>query len=1195
MAKLTLDTQEKTLFAAYLNMAVNNVCIILNDIALKLELKSGNGAYYKANSDKCSSFVPIQESFLNKLSVDKQEALKSRLLNQFPFLKAILSRFKFHSKDHQSYLQGGRTIDYKTAHIFANDDIHTIAQKLRQILDVLTIYRNMSTHSMYNIKSDFDDVIKKTAFDLDRVFLVSCIIIKERFNLANDLAFVNNDRANSKLKPIRPNFTSPHCVFTDDFYMSKGALVLLTSIFIEKKYSTIMFARLDSFYKLSNGKFIFQEPRRRLLRELYTCNTIRLPKRDLSTSYATTILGLDMLNEISKCPEELYETLSVEDKNTFVTETADIIEGLEDELLNRLDTQQKTVYYDNNNDCFKDKQALYNNVPDNIKKDYFITQNGKMLRYDDRFPELAMRWFDQTNKFGKLRFQVIYGKYHEIFAKAVDGIKHCADGENRERWIERNLIAFGRIQDIDKIRNSTNWKGFSKLKKATEDGTLSISGHDPWITDFTPQYLIERNNIGLKLTDGKPDELNYESPNSEPDFWMSVFDLPGMVFYQYLLDMHKGLSRWKSIENILVSIKHGYIKLFTDLHEGKLKPSDNVPYGRPLADSFAAEYANYKINWKNIPSKIKDYIYPIDKRDTTDAEGHLFENKPRTTFEEYVKKIIGIEIEKTESLLKRYENLIKAPKRPDKNAKRLRPGNLGSFLAEDIVYLLEYRNETHTDKQPDTPTGLNFDALQKVLARFNNKFKFKIVKDTIQNLHIIGNAFTNEDKEPCQHPFLDAMMSNQYSNVIELYKDYLDRRKEYFEQLSKEIEDRFKRKQPLKQLMFHQYKKKWGEKNDAYYKSLGNSYLENDKHKQQPFLLPNGIFANEIRDIIVDLLKDKGIDANDKAMKLLCDKSKPANVTIMIEIYHKYILNDDTQHFYTFNRSYELFKELNKGARKAGIAELSYGYNNAKGKFDRPKFSELKAYIDNYYECKIKEEDHNAEREEKNKSYFKKLFTEYQQNERALNRISVQDMLLFYISQNLTQIKPNSFKLSDVKPNASTGILSQSIPVEFTLENGFTIRWSSIKIKETTRIFKLLNDARLKGILSLYEKEQAKKGPFDSVTIERELEKFDLNRCKIFESIFEVENKVYDVAEIQTIFATDDYVDFDTIINVLKTKNPSIDSDLENLREIRNCFAHNDYIKVDKYSLIDGVEGETIADRMLSVFNTIKDKVVNAI
>ena len=551
--------------------------------------------------------------------------------------------------------------------------------------------------------------------------------------------------------------------------------------------------------------------------------------------------------------------------------------------------------------------------------------------------------------------------------------------------------------------------------------------------------------------------------------------------------------------------------------------------------------------------------------------------------------------------MRKYEKLKKAPDKRDKdakNAKVLRPGDLGSFLAEDIVYLLEYRDAKHPGNVlPDTPTGINYDAMQKQLATFSNERKFGLIKSMFQNLNIIGKQ-TSTDKVALRHPFLGQLLNKrQYGNVIDLYGDYLTEREYYFNTLWNKVELQLESKLPLKQLMFHQFKKKWGEKNEAYYQALGGRYMiyeHNKKSMPQPFMLPNGIFADEIRKIMIKLLESNGVDAENNAMKLLSDDSKPANVTIMVEIYHKYIATDKPQEFYKFNRTYDLFTELNKGAKKADNPELSYSYDETKAKFNRPKFSELKEYIDNYYNCKIKEEYHNPEREKQNKDYFKKLFNEYQLNERALNRVSVQDMILFYLSQGLTQLDSDQHKLEKVKPNATDGILTKSVPVEINLEqSGCSIRWNSIKVKEITRIYKLLRDGRLKKLLAIYVKEQGVEKPFDSAKIERELEMFDLNRCKIFESIFKLEDKAKDIPEIEDEFRKKQFVDFKFIIDdVLREKYPSMEVELNTMHEIRNCFAHNDYVQIDKYSIIDGIEGESVAERMLTAFNNAMEKVI---
>lgn len=1212
--------EDKALFAAYLNMAANNVCIVLDEIALSLDLKGSKNKIITTDAQNCHNCQFIQEKYIDKLTVDKKVALKARLLTHFPFLKAVHSRFQFHNDDRKSYNTRGRQIDTEEVDILCNDDINNIAKTLRQFFIVLVYYRNMSSHLMYNKgKKNADAEIANTAFDLDRTFLVSCIKIKERLGLGNDLGFIQDDRVEketmqyiarngrkkTKTKSITPNFTSPHCLFTKNgYFMSKMSLVFLASLFIEKKYSTILYAHVDEFYTLSGGNVIHKESERRFLRELYSCHTIRMPKKNFSSEYDSSKLGLDMLNEISKCPEELDDCLSKEDRAKFDTETADIIEGMEDDLLKELKGDQKKAFYDVANQCFIDKQALYKAMPQAIREKYFTTQQGEMRRYDDRFPQLAMRWFDQTEKFDRLRFQVIYGKYHQIFEKAVNGKKHCVDGVDHERWIERKLIEYGRIQEIERIRNDQSWKGYPKLKKADEDGTLSVSEQEPWITDFAPQYMIERNNIALKLMPKNyAPALDYEKKNAQPDFWMSVYDLPSMVFYQYLLDNHAEHAKGcKSIETLLeYTYQRQYRNLFADLTG--LQSSSDVPYGRPLAAKFEAEYGELGIKWKDIPSKIKDYIYPVENRDCirdkdnnpiTDANGKTIGNQPRTTFAEYVQSVIEKEKRRSDSLLRRYEKLTDHSTLKGKDAKTakvLRPGELASFLSEDIVYLLEYVNPYTVNRehpQPDAPTGLNFEIMQKMLATFSHILQYPMIKQMFDDLHIVAGC--SSDKDSCRHPFLSKVLKRKPNNVIEFYKAYIDMRKDYFNRLWDKVKEELSKDKPrLRQTMFHQFKKKWEDKDDEYYKRLGRGYLyqvvetEDDQkeERQQPIMLPNGIFADEIREIMINLLKNNGVPEDDKALALLCDKTKPANVTIMVEIYHKYIAKDEAQKFYAFDRSYDLFTELNKGVQKS---KLSYGYNATTHKFDRPKFSDLSAYIANRFKPKAGESPEEQEqRRANNQTHFKKLFNRYQQNERALNRVSVQDMLLFYISKQILKLEGGKYKLKDVMPNASTGILSQHIPYTLPVGNGISIKWNELKIKDYSRTFKMSRDNRLAKMLALRKHRDASMSEIDAATVEREFEKFDLCRCKIFDKIFDFEEKVRDknFPKIVSELTRAGLVDFKCIVKTLVANYPgneNMANCLAKMSELRDCFSHNDYVVEDMYDIFAIVQEKYVVD-----------------
>lgn len=1225
LSETEAQRKKKIQLAAYMNMARTNASIILTDIAKKLSLVDTNGKN-EVSPDDCDSTFFLQPDYVSNLLPEQQDEVKKRLIRHFPFLKAMVSQYEMFAENSNQirYRKGGRGIDRNPDEITSNNSLEVVAKKLLQILSVLTIYRNMMTHLYCNANCISDNqfaYIKQTAKDLDQTFMVSRIVIKERFNLKNEFAFVCNDRIdNSDRKNVRPNTNSPHCLYRWNYTMSEMAVVFLTSLFIEKKYSTMMFAHIPEFYTLSGNKIISLEKERMLLRELYTCYSSKLPKKDFSPNYNNTILGLDMLEEISKCPNELFSLLSNGDKEKFDTEQAYIMDGMEEELKNSLSEEDKALYYDESNQCFKDKNKLYSSRSDEDKTRFFITERGLKRRFNDRFAELALKWFDivednKPQRFEKLRFQVLYGKYHYIFEKAEGGYKNCADGERRLRWIDKKLTTFGRLNDIEDQRTNPNrgWSGIDIVRHIDGNYHANPQDKNPWITDINTQYVIENNNIGLKFT-GDTSLPDYKQSNAKPDFWLSVYDLPGMVFYQYLYErlQKEGWTDLVKTEDIIWGYKEKYTSLFSDLENGTLKPSNRESLPKDLRSEFKSDY-NYDLDWKNIPTKVKDFIYPLQNRIQPD---NVKGDYSRTSFADYVKNLIIKELRKTEAKIKGFKILNEGdPKQKGRKPslesdKTILPGKLADFLSEDIVYLLEYKDDEHPGNiNPDTPTGLNYKAMQKRLATFANKLQYPIIKQMFKELYIVDSELDHSKSShsellECRHPFLGELLNNNYNNVIELYEDYLDKRKEHFENLQKEIDLRLSQHKQLKQIMFHQYKAKWAEKNDMYYSKLGKRYisqtLPNGTESPQPIDLPNGLFNDYIRDIIIDMLKAQK-DLSEEAKRQLAfleanknqggntkENDNKINTTLLIEIYNKHVLNDGVQDYYAFNREYELFAEINKELKKfwkngsgkqilklcnkykinIDSPKIEFGHNNKTGKFDRPTFSKLREYLDIFYKSNIKKEHQKSEREIQYKSHFKKLFNQYQLNEKVLNRYSVQDMLLFYISKDLlvkNLSKENGdYKLADITIDSDCGILSETINFNYEItgrdKKAKTIEWDNVKAKDYRRMFKILTDNRLLSLLPKITASTVK-----AELIEAEFERYDLNRLKIHEMIFNFEKRNKpNASNYESVLNERGYVEFEIFTEALKAileGKPcgKMENDFKILSSIRNSFCHGDY------------------------------------
>ena len=130
-------------------------------------------------------------------------------------------------------------------------------------------------------------------------------------------------------------------------------------------------------------------------------------------------LALDMLNDLKKCPKELFELLSKE-------------------------KQQK----------FREKDA-----PDDTEDG----QETLMRRYSDRFPYFAIRYCDENEVFENLRFHIDLGKYYFKFYE-----KQTIDGGTYQRALDKRLKTFGRIKEV-KSKVKQEWDEIIKPTMCNEE------------------------------------------------------------------------------------------------------------------------------------------------------------------------------------------------------------------------------------------------------------------------------------------------------------------------------------------------------------------------------------------------------------------------------------------------------------------------------------------------------------------------------------------------------------------------------------------------------------------------------------------------------------------------------------------------------------------------------------------------------
>ncbi len=260
----------------------------------------------------------------------------------------------------------------------------------------------------------------------------------------------------------------------------ENGLAFLVCMFLER-------GDVELFLKQFVGFKRSDSPECRATIESYCNYRIKLPKPVISSETDIDGLALDMLNDLSKCPKELFEILSSEQQNEFRV----ILDSDESEGGDNID--------DGNDEIF-------------------------MRRYQDRFAYFALKYCDEKKVFKDIRFQIDLGKY---YFKIYDKI--TADGRQNQRSIDKQLKTFGRLSEV-KQKVKEQWG-----EKIQSPADRAKGSQEPYKNAATPHYHLVGNQIALVISGDKDlpvlGESGRDSKLANPDAWLSVYDLPVIIFH----------------------------------------------------------------------------------------------------------------------------------------------------------------------------------------------------------------------------------------------------------------------------------------------------------------------------------------------------------------------------------------------------------------------------------------------------------------------------------------------------------------------------------------------------------------------------------------------------------------------------------------------------------------------------------------
>ncbi|MEP7318055.1 MAG: type VI-B CRISPR-associated RNA-guided ribonuclease Cas13b [Panacibacter sp.] len=859
---------------------------------------------------------------------------------------------------------------------------------------------------------------------------------------------------------------------------------------LEKQYAQIFLKKADVFKK-ANKTGSAKEQGAYYAMELYSLRSVLLPQQKLESGKDKNALLLDMLNELQRCPRELYEHFSQADKDLFLKRIALDEDGGED-------------------------------------------ADSVLMRKENRFPYFALRCIDMLSRFRRLRFHVNLGKLtYKTYYQKIDGAKY------QRRW-EEPLLSFGKL-DFYKEKPK-EWKAIEKDPAGIDDDTPA-----PYITETNAHYHFEGNAIGIKIMDEDgiwpTPEFDKKPRCPKPDFYVSNNELPGMLFYDMMIEVHMGANA----EAIMRTFQENVFKFLEDVIKGKLEPlfaekitneNSDLLFARKLGrNEFDKVYKarklklrellnkEYKLEPHQVPDNICKWLMGIEP----------VEVEARAEF--VVTALIGDTKKKLERLNPpaRYDEdgeLITPYKKQLKKkdeAMHLRAGETALFLAKDMLYFQpDKKDEKGKTTGKANPT--EFQVLQARLAFFRRDKKLLPAAMRLCGL-------IDSDNE---HPFLKKIDLDKCSSSVAFYKAYLEERLKY-------LEKSFTKKNKAN-LYFVKLAEN-GPRDIDYFKSLAK------RIKDQPINLPRGLF----KDALIDLLKKKG----NADMKNLMSSDMKHNAVFLANNY--YTQNGDGyQPFYSFKRNYKNVDKIYDSRPKGSFKQIEKILKTTE---------ELTVIAESLKSKKTKSE------EDKKKYDF--YCEDVIENEKLIRHFAFSDQVLLMLCKQIIAkdnelIKDsigNSFKLNEIMPDNEQSVLNKSIEFRFPVLAGNKkdktnrkIISATFKIKNYGNVRRFLKDRRIGSLL-----EWMPETDIQLEEIQQELEMTGYEKCRIelFNAIYEFEKgcnsderfKGFIEEEMKKMETAGKigYVNHEALLDEFYKIAHIANDDKIVLKNIRNKFSHNEF------------------------------------
>lgn len=317
-------------------------------------------------------------------------------------------------------------VDTKKNYLKEDNTKEIISNSLREELDKLY---NLKIQSLAKKKKEIEEENKKRQqkgekplkpflFSWDRTQIINSLFngAFKSYIFENNGCFELARKAQTKLNDYN-NFNNEADL---NLTISTSGIIFLLSFFLSKKEITQLKSKIkgykativDDNYSLEKNSLLFMATHR-----IYSKLAFKGVKKRIKTSIEGNkeTLLMQILDEISKVPDVIYQQLSEKDKLKFVEDWNEF-------------------YKEENIGFNQDEEKVIHPV---IRK-----------RYENKFNYFAIRFLDEYANFPTLRFQVYLGNYLHDKRKKDTGNNHSI----MEREIKEKITVFGRLSEINSAK-----------------------------------------------------------------------------------------------------------------------------------------------------------------------------------------------------------------------------------------------------------------------------------------------------------------------------------------------------------------------------------------------------------------------------------------------------------------------------------------------------------------------------------------------------------------------------------------------------------------------------------------------------------------------------------------------------------------------------------------------------------------------